>query len=145
MFKGTAITEHLSRGGDGVAEPSGRSCRLTRDQVAHWHWLLVYKLGMLIIRNKKRQILLVLFPARFVSPWLTDWLTSIVIAPQLTVISTHTSFCMFPAEQRQTCVNSAWGRCPRVCVSQITFTRSCSSRLPAPAPSRYHIKGSGCG
>lgn len=34
--KGAAITERLwRRSGDGVAEPSGRSYSLTRDQVEH--------------------------------------------------------------------------------------------------------------
>lgn len=135
-----AIAEHLSKGDERVAKPSGRRCSLTGDQVAHWQWLLVYSVSWACELKKEREIRLVLFSPCFIFLWLTDWLTSIVIAPWLTVISTHTSLRAFRGWTAATCVSSAWGRCPRVCVSQITFTRRCSSRLLAPALSHYHIK-----
>lgn len=131
------ITESLSKGDDCVAEPSGRSCRLTRDQVEHWQWLLVYELGVLI-----KEILPVLFPLCFLVPRLTDLYCHSCAADS----DLHTYITVYVLGWiAATCVNSACGRCPRVCVSQITFTRRCSSRLPAPAPYCYHIKGSGCG
>lgn len=95
--------------------------------------------------EKERQIHLVLSPhALPVS--LIDWLTDLYCHSSTADSDLHTYITLYVLGWiAATCVNSAWGRCPRVCVSQITFTRRCSSRLPAPAPSRYHIKGSGCG
>ncbi len=151
MFKGTAITEHLSKGDDRVAEPSGTSCRLTRDQVEHWQWLSV---GIWAGDVNKKDVKKKERPQNFPSCSLScslplpliDWLTDLYCHTSTADSDLHTYITLYVLGWiAAMCESSAWGRCPRVCVSQITFTRRCSSRLPAPAPSRYHIKGSGCG
>lgn len=133
------------RGDARVAEPSGRSCLLTRDQVEHWQWLSVYELGMLIkmmFKKKETNPPCSRFPPPTSLPVsLIDWLTDLYCHGSTADSDLHTYITLYVLGwMAAACVNSAWGRCPRVCVSQITFTRRCSSRLPAPAPSRYHIK-----
>lgn len=77
---------------------------------------------------------------------LIDWLTDLYCHSSWADSDLYTYITLYVLGWiAATCMNSAWGGRPRVCVSQITFTRRCSSRLPASAPSRYHIKGSGCG
>ena len=151
MCKGTAITEHLSKKGDDrVAEPSGRSCQLTRDQVRTLTVIIGIRTGDVNKNDVKKTDESSLFssppptsppqpPSLPVS--LIDWLTDLYCHSSTVDSDLHTYITLYVLGwMAAACVNSAWGRCPRVCVSQITFTRRCSSRLPAPAPSRYHIK-----
>lgn len=67
----------------------------------------------------------------FVSPQLTDWLTSIVIHSLAADSDLHTCItCVYvPDWMASTCMQAG---CPRFCVSLITFTRRCIQRLPGP-------------
>lgn len=146
MFKGTAITEHLSK---------KRWCSRCW---ALWQKLPADKrsgrtLTVIIsiwtgdvnkndVKKKRDESSLFSFPPPTSLPVsLIDWLTDLYCHGSTADSDLHTYITLYVLGwMAAACVNSAWGRCPRVCVSQITFTRRCSSRLPAPAPSRYHIK-----
>lgn len=144
MFKSTATAESLSEGDERVAEPCGKSFSLTRDQVEHWQRLSACELGMLIKMKVKKTNSSP--PPSFRLDSVIDGVTDLYCHSSAADSNLRTYITLYVLGwMATTCMNSAWGRCPWVCVSLITFTRRCSSRLPASEPSRYHFKGSGCG
>lgn len=143
MFKSTATAESLSEGDERVAEPCGKSFRLTRDQVEHWQRLSV---AGDVHKNEGKKDKFFSSSPSFRLDSVIDGVTDLYCHSSAADSNLHTYITLYVLGwMATTCMNSAWGRCPWVCVSLITFTRRCSSRLPASEPSRYHFKGSGCG
>lgn len=145
MFKSTATAESLSEGDERVAEPCGKSFSLTKDQVEHWQRLSVCGPGM-FIKMKVRKDKFCSSAPSFRLDSVIDGVTDLYCHSSAADSNLHAYITLYVLGwMATTCMNSAWGWCPWVCVSLITFTRRCSSRLPASEPSRYHFKGSGCG
>lgn len=138
-FKGTAITELLSKGDDRVAEPSGRSCRA--DKRSSW---TLTGIRSILARDVQKKNLSCSPPPPPIS--LIDWLTDLYCHSSTADSDLHTYITLYVLGWiAATCVNSAWGRCPPgLCITDNLY-KEVQFTPPGPRTFPLSHQRSGCG